>query len=37
MFAGNGIVVFRADNTDKAEEVVMLEKLDYITEEELRG
>ena len=37
MFAGNGIVVFRADNTDKAEEVVMLEKFDYITEEELRG
>ena len=37
MFGGNGIVVFRADNTDKAEEVVMLEKFDYITEEELRG
>ena len=35
MFAGNGIVVFRADNNDKAEEVIMLEKMEYISEKEL--
>lgn len=37
MFGGHGIVVFRADNNDRAEEVVMLEKLDYITEDELKN
>lgn len=37
MFGGHGIVVFRADNNDRAEEVVMLEKLDYITEAELKN
>ena len=36
MFGGHGIVVFRADNNDKAEEVIMLEKLDYIIEKELQ-
>ena len=36
MFGGHGIVVFRADNNDKAEEVMMLEKLDYITEKDLQ-
>ena len=36
MFGGHGIVVFRADNSDKAEEVIMLEKLDYIIEKELQ-
>ena len=35
MFAGNGIVVFRADNNDRAEEVIMLEKMEYISEKEL--
>ena len=35
MFAGNGIVVFRAVNNDKAEEVIMLEKMEYISEKEL--
>ena len=36
MFGGHGIVVFRADNNDKAEEVIMLEKMDYIIEKELQ-
>ena len=36
MFGGHGIVVFRADNNDKAEEVIMLEKMDYIAEKELQ-
>lgn len=37
MFGGNGIVVFRADNNDKAEEVMMLGKLDYLTEKDLNN
>ena len=37
MFGGNGIVVFRADNNDKAEEVMMLGKLDYLTEKDLNS
>ena len=36
MFGGHGFVVFRADNNDKAEEVIMLEKMDYIIEKELQ-
>ena len=36
MFGGHGIVVFRADNNDKAEEVIMLEKMDYISEKDLQ-
>ena len=35
MFGGNGIVVFRPNDNDKAEETIMLNKLDYITEEDL--
>ncbi len=36
LYGGKGIIVFRADNNDKADEVIMLKKLDYLTEEELR-
>lgn len=36
LYAGKGIIVFRADNYDKAEEVIMLNKLDFLTEEELK-
>lgn len=35
LYAGKGIIVFRPDNNDKAEETIMLKKLDYITEEDL--
>lgn len=35
LYSGKGIIVFRPDNSDKAEEVIMLKKLDYITEEDL--
>lgn len=37
LFEGKGIIVFRADNTEKADEVIMLKKLDYLTETELRN
>ena len=36
MFGGHGIVVFRADNTDKDEEEIMPAKMDYIIEKELQ-
>ncbi len=35
LYGGKGIIVFRPDNNDKSEEVIMLQKLDYITEAEL--
>ena len=35
MFEGNGIVVLKVDDNDKAEEIVMLNKLDYISEKDL--
>ncbi len=35
LYGGKGIIVFRTDNNDKADEVVMLNKLDYLSEEEL--
>ena len=35
MYGGNGIVVLKVDDNDKAEETVMLNKLDYITEKDL--
>lgn len=37
LYGGSGIVVFRPDNNDKAEEVVMLKKLDCMTEEDLKN
>ena len=36
MFGGHGIVVFRADHNDKAEEGIMLEKMDYINEKKIQ-
>ena len=36
MFGRHGILVLRAHNNDKAEEVIMLEKMDYIIEKELQ-
>lgn len=35
VFGGHGIIVFRADNTDKADEAIMLGKMDYLTEDDL--
>ncbi len=35
LYSGNGIVVLRTDNNDKAGEVIMLKKLEYLTEEDL--
>lgn len=35
LYGGKGIIVFRPDNSDKSEELIMLKKLDYITEDEL--
>ncbi len=35
LYDHKGIIVFRPDNNDKAEETIMLKKLDYITEDEL--
>lgn len=35
VFGGHGIIVFRADNADKADEAVMLGKMDYLTEQDL--
>ena len=37
MYGGNGIVVLKVDDNDKAEETVMLNKLDYITEKDLNN
>ena len=36
LFGGCGIVVIRPDSPDKAEEAIMLNQLDYITENELK-
>lgn len=33
--AGKGILIFRTDNPDKAREIIILNKLDFITEEGL--
>ena len=35
LYDGKGIIVFRPDNNDYAEEMVMLQKLDYLTEDDL--
>ena len=32
---GKGVLVFRADNADKANEVIMLKKLDFLSEKDL--
>ena len=37
MYGGNGIVVLKVEDNDKAEETVMLNKLDYITEKDLNN
>lgn len=37
LFEGKGIIIFRTDNAEKADEVIMLNKMDYLTEEELKN
>lgn len=37
LYEGRGIIVFRPDDNDKTEELIMLKKLDYIMEEDLAG
>jgi hypothetical protein len=32
---GKGVLVFRADNDDKAKEVILLNKLDFLGEKDL--
>ena len=36
MLDGKGVLTFRADNPEKANEVVMLNKLDFLTETDLK-
>lgn len=36
LFGGKGIIVFRADNDEAAEKAIMLNKLDFLSEEELK-
>lgn len=35
LLGNKGILIFRTDNTEKAQEIIMLEKLPFITEEKL--
>lgn len=36
LLEGKGVIVFRADDNEKANEIVMLKKLDFLTEGELK-
>lgn len=36
LYEGKGVIVFRADNNDKADEVIMLKKLNYLSEQDLK-
>lgn len=36
LYGGKGIIVFRTDDTDRADGVILLHKLDYLTEEDLK-
>ena len=36
LFDGKGVLIFRADNAEKANEVIMLNKLDFLSETDLK-
>lgn len=36
LLEGKGVLIFRADNNDKANEAIMLNKLDFLTESDLK-
>ena len=36
LFDGKGVLIFRADNAEKANEVIMLNKLDFLSEADLK-